>query len=253
MPNYFSNTSFRTSRIGNPFFLFLVLMSCCLYFDSIFFTSFSSNGQWISNGMMCLVFCILYSKATARYKELMLYATAIGVVGECLLSLVCEMYTYRLQNVPLYVPPGHAIVYITVCYFCKNDFVQLYKVEIEQFFKIFIVVFSTVFLLFKNDVFGFVMTLLTFWMLRNRNKERFFFITMYMVVTGLELIGTYYQCWVWPKSAFGYFQLLSSANPPSGISFCYFSLDVGCLWLYKKRHNIAWDRMKVIRKLQFTT
>ena len=24
----------------------------------------------------------------------------------------------------------------------------------------------------------------------------------------------------------------------------YFGLDLGCLWLYKKRHKIAWRRMK---------
>jgi hypothetical protein len=35
---------------------------------------------------------------------------AIATAGELFLSLVWGLYTYRLHNVPLFVPPGHAIM-----------------------------------------------------------------------------------------------------------------------------------------------
>jgi hypothetical protein len=73
---------------------------------------------------------------------------------------------------------------------------------------------------------------------------------MYLAVAYLKIIGTSYECWKWPSTAFNYFTFLPSANPPTGISFFYFGLDLGCLWLYKKRHKIAWSRMKNVRRLK---
>jgi hypothetical protein len=105
-------------------------------------------------------------------------------------------------------------------------------------------------LIFENDVFGFLMTLLIVFILRNRPRERLFYLSMYLTVAYLEIIGTNFLCWKWPNTAFDIFSFLPSANPPSGISFFYFGLDLGCLWLYKKRHTIAWKRMKNQRLLR---
>jgi hypothetical protein len=35
--------------------------------------------------------------------------------------------------------------------------------------------------------------------------------------------------------------------------FTQFLLDLGCLWLYKQRHKMAWSRMKNIRKIRLQT
>jgi len=43
---------------------------------------------------------------------------------------------------------------------------------------------------------------------------------------------------------------LPNTNPPIGISFFYFGLALGCLWLYKKRHKIALNRIKNHRLLR---
>lgn len=226
--------------------LFLFILGG-LYFDSFTFVKSDSNGQLYASIAMITVFFYLFIKATKRSKELMFYALLIGVAGECLFSLGFEMYTYRLENVPVYVPPGHAIIYIVVVYFCREAAVKFFRKKLEITFGIFIGIYSFVFLFFFNDVFGFVLTGLILFLLRNKPRERLFFYTMYIVVVVLELIGTTYKCWVWPTTAFGIIPFLKSANPPSGISFFYFGLDLGSLWLYKQRHKIAWNRMKTIR------
>jgi hypothetical protein len=97
------------------------------------------------------------------------------------------------------------------------------------------------------------MTVATLFILRNKQRERLFYLTMYISVAYLEIIGTNYLCWKWPASAWGIFDFLPSHNPPSGISFFYFLLDLGTLWLYKQRHKIAWSRMKNIRKIKLKT
>ena len=59
------------------------------------------------------------------------------------------------------------------------------------------------------------MTIAVFIVLIQRPKDRLFFLTMYMVVAVLEIIGTAYEVWSWPDTAFGVFPILKSHNPPS--------------------------------------
>lgn len=219
-----------------------------LYFDSSFFIAIDPRGQLYANTLMLIVFGVLFYRATKRSKELMLYAVAIGIGGECLFSLGFDMYEYRLGNVPVYVPPGHAIIYIVTVYFCREKFVKLNRSLLEKWFAISIFIYAFCFLVFASDIFGFVLTILTLWLLRNKPRERLFYYSMYIVVVFLEIIGTTYKCWFWPDTAFGFIDFLKSANPPSGISFFYFGLDLGSLWLYKQRHKVAWGRMKRLRK-----
>lgn len=229
-------------------YLFLFI-AVGLYLDSKYMVPIIENTQHLATIVMLIGFFILFYRSPPRIKELMIYAVIIGFVGEHLFSIALGMYSYRLGNVPLYVPPGHAIVYIAAVYFCKEAVVKTYRMQIEKVFSIFIVLYATAFLIFANDIFGFIMSLLVLFLLRNKPRERLFFLSMYIVVAFLEIVGTHYQCWAWPKTAYGVIPFLKSANPPSGISLFYFLLDLGCLWLYKQRHLIAWKRMKGIRGL----
>jgi hypothetical protein len=231
----------------------VIFIGVGLYVDSVYFVKFFPNGQWIAVIAMFLMFYRAFSHGTKRSRELMIYALLIGVAGEYLFSIILEMYTYRLGTIPIYVPPGHAIIYIVTVYFTRKAAIKYFKKSIEKIFTIAILIYASLFLIFANDIFGFVMTLLTVFILQFRPRERMMYLTMYIVVAVLEIVGTSYQSWYWPDTAFGLIPFLKSANPPSGISFFYFGLDLGCLWLYKQRHKIAWKRMKHIRLLQTKT
>jgi hypothetical protein len=227
-------------------FLFMVFG---LFLDSTYMSSIFPQNQHLATFVMLIGFAILYFRSASRLREQMIYAVIIGYIGEHLFSIGLGMYTYRLANVPHYVPPGHAIVLITTMYFCKEAIVKTYRKLLEKIFTIFILIYATLFLLFAGDVFGFVMSLLVLFLLRNKPRERLFYLSMYIAVAFLEIIGTNYGCWYWPETAWNTIPFLKSANPPSGISLFYFLLDLGSLWLYKQRHKIAWARMKSIRKL----
>jgi hypothetical protein len=158
------------------------------------------------------------------------------------------MYTYRLGNVPLYVPFGHAAVYGRVYAFSKASVVRKYHKALERCMYLLISVFALGYLCFFNDVFGFVMTLGVFVLLIKRPKDRLFFLTMYIIVAVLEIGGPAYGAWKWPSTAFGIFNFLPSNNAPSGISLFYFLLDIGCFVLYTQRNKIAWKRLKKRRR-----
>lgn len=223
-----------------------------LFFDSKYMYQWVDEPQWISNVLMFIGFGITFYRLTPRLREQMITAVIIGIIGEYILSVGLGMYTYRLENVPHYVPPGHALVYMGVLYFTKTIYAKLNRKILEKVLTVFVLIYGTVWLIFAFDVFGFILTILTVWTLRNKPRERLFYLTMYVSVAFLEIIGTHYECWYWPATFLGDWTHLPSANPPSGISFFYFSLDLGCLWLYKQRHKDAWKRMKNIRKIRLS-
>ena len=219
-----------------------------LFIDSIYVTENYQDLQWLANLIMLVIFSITLFKVNPRIREQMIYAVLIAIAGEYAFSLGMGMYTYRLENIPHYIPMGHALVYAGVLYYTKTSYVKNNVKLLEKVFTVIVVLYTTAFLIFKNDVFGFVLSALMLYFLRKRPRERLFYLTMFLAVAYLEIIGTSYECWWWPTTAWNKISFLPSANPPSGISFFYFGLDLGCLYFYKKRHIIAWKRMKNIRK-----
>jgi hypothetical protein len=226
-----------------------VIFVFILFFDSIYFTEHVTNSQLPINIIMGIGFLVMYYRANIRTKELMIYAVILGFGGEYLFSRGLDMYTYRLENVPLYVPFGHAALYGRIFMFSKAPVVRKYHKAVEELFAVLIILFATIYLFFFEDVFGFVMTSIVFLLLWKRPKERLFFFSMYILVAILEIGGTAFGAWKWPSIGFDAFRFLPSNNPPSGISLFYFLLDIGCFFIYTKRHKILWKRLKNIRKI----
>ena len=221
-----------------------------LFIDGVYFNEHIFKSQTMLNVLMVLAFAAMLYRANPRVRELMIIAVILGFIGEHFFSKVLGMYTYRLENVPLYVPFGHGVLYARIFRFSKASLVKKYHKEIESFLALIMIVVSTTYLLFLNDVFGFVMTVLVFLILWKRPKDRLFFFSMYVLVVVLEIGGTAYGAWKWPEIGFGVFEFLPSNNPPSGISLFYFLLDIGCFVVYTQMHRKAWKRTKRIRTLQ---
>ncbi len=228
--------------------LILFILFLGLFFDSVFFAeNYFEHSQWINTICVVFVFGYCYYRGTPRVKEQLIYAFFIGIIGEYVFSLALGMYSYRLENIPHYIPFGHALVFLGVYSFSRKPKIRLNSKKINLFLTIFIILYALVFLVFKKDVFGFVMTILVFYSLRKHPKEKLFYLTMYGVVVYAELIGTSLNTWSWPKVAFNAFEFLPSANPPSGICLFYFGLDRGTISIYKRRHKATWKRFKKIK------
>ena len=149
-----------------------------LFLDSNLMQQWIAEPQWIANTVMFIGFFLCFKNVTPRIKEQMITAVIIAVIGEYLFSIALGMYTYRSENVPHYVPPGHALVYVGVLYFTKTAFTKLHRRLLEKIFTIIVLVYAAVFLIFENDVSGFLMTVLTLLVLRKRPRERLFYLNM---------------------------------------------------------------------------
>lgn len=67
-------------------------------------------GQLAIGAVVWVLTLALIWPLPARERRFYLACIAIATAGELFLSLVWGLYTYRLGNVPLFVPPGHALM-----------------------------------------------------------------------------------------------------------------------------------------------
>jgi hypothetical protein len=63
----------------------------------------------LSVGVWIALFYVL-RQVDPRERRALLACLVIATAGELFLSLVWGLYTYRLENVPFFVPPGHAML-----------------------------------------------------------------------------------------------------------------------------------------------
>lgn len=215
----------------------LALIAVLLLVDSKLVAARFAYGQWVANLMMFTAFWLIHRDAPPRLKRLMLAGLLMGTAGELFFSLVLGMYEYRLENVPLYVPPGHSVLYAAVFYFVREPWVVRNQRWLQPALLSVGLAFSAYWLAAHNDVYGALCTALYVYLIWKYKESRLFFLAMFLLVAYLELIGTSFGCWYWPTLAFGKFSFLPSGNPPSGISVFYFGFDVGCLMIYGYTHS----------------
>lgn len=226
--------------------LALIVLVCLL--DSRYVAAHFAYGQWLSNALMIAAFVVVYRSAPPRLRGLMKYGVFIGTAGEVLFSIVFGMYEYRLANVPLYVPPGHSLMYAAVFYFVREPLVLRHQRAVALGMLLVSVGYAGYWLLAHNDVYGALCTALFVVLIVRDEHSRSFFLTMFLFVGFLEQVGTRFDCWYWHPVAFDKFAWLPSGNPPAGISVFYFAFDVLCLLAYLKRRPELKARYKRLRE-----
>ena len=156
-----------------------------------------------------------------------LAVVAIATVGEIIGSLVWGLYSYRLDNLPAFVPPGHGLVYLaglSLATLLTNRSTALLLVAgaVAATWGV-----AGVTILHTPDLSGtigcaFLIGVLVW-------ARRPVYAGVFIVVVGLELYGTALGTWTWQPSVPGLG--LSQGNPPSGVASGYVVFDVVALAL----------------------
>ena len=68
-------------------------------------------GQPLVDLWVALLFGWMLWKQAGMQRGTMLACLAIATLGECVLALAWGLYDYRLGNLPLFVPPGHVLLF----------------------------------------------------------------------------------------------------------------------------------------------
>jgi hypothetical protein len=189
-----------------------------------------------------LAFAILVAVCTRLDPRLRLQAALIVVVatcGEVLASLVWGLYTYRLENVPLFVPPGHALVYLGGLA-VANLFAGRERLLIWTAVA-FVSVWAAagVFVLPRQDLSGAAAAVLLVLVLLRRSHAHLF-AGVFLVVAFLELYGTAIGTWAWAREVptLG----IAQGNPPSGAAVGYVVMEATAVRLALLLGAIQWRR-----------
>jgi len=219
-----------------------------LFLDSTAIADVLSHNQWYTNTLVIIAFGWIYMQVSRVTRRLMLIGVVVAYIGEVILALGFGMYTYRLGNVPLYVPLGHAIVYAAIYYVIREPLVRRKQQRVITLLYPAMLIYSTLWLLLADDLCGFISMLMIIGIFQFFPHTRLFFLPMFFIVVYLELFGTWYQCWQWPEYWFGTVTWMPSANPPSGVGAIYFIFDSSCLLVYSILYRKSWYRFMQLRR-----
>jgi hypothetical protein len=144
-------------------------------------------------------------------------------------SPLLGLYTYRLHNVPAFVPPGHGLVYLaavlvgTSATVTRRPLVPLVVLVLATAWAV-----GGLALPVHPDTLG-ALLFVSFAAFILRGRYPGVYTAAFVLTAGLELYGTRLGTWRWaPHDPTG---LLSAANPPSGIPGGYCWLDFWALAL----------------------
>ena len=168
----------------------------------------------------------LLSRESVLVRVQTLLVVVFASIIEYTFSPLLEAYVYRIGTVPLFVPPGHGLVYLAALALGRSRVVRAHP----RFFITSTVVLGGawalhgLFLAERQDVLG------AFWYLCLLGfliwgRARLLYVGAFVVVTYLELLGTGLNTWVW-RATDPVLGLISQGNPPSGAAGGYGWFDL---------------------------
>jgi FtsH-binding integral membrane protein len=162
----------------------------------------------------------------AQVAVVVVFATAV----EYTFSPLLEVYVYRLENVPSYVPPGHGLVYLCALALGRTCWFHRWKAQLTVATVLVGGAYAGwgLFVADRQDALG------AFWFaclvgFLCLGRSRTLYIGAFLIVTYLELVGTAAATWTWQeRDPTG---LVTIGNPPSGAAGGYGWFDLAALYL----------------------
>jgi hypothetical protein len=159
-------------------------------------------------------------------RTLTLGVVVFATVGEVTGSLIWGVYSYRLHNLPLFIPPAHGLVYLAGLAVARaaerraGTLVGIAAAAAATWGLIGLTILP------RRDVAGALgVPLLLLFLWRSRNRT--IYAGVLLVVAALELYGTAIGTWRWASELPG--TGIPDGNPPSGVAAGYVWFDVMAL------------------------
>jgi len=176
------------------------------------------HGQLVASAAAWIVCAALWIRSAPRARISLAACLAIATAGEAVLSLAWGLYRYRLGNIPLFVPPGHVLLFYLGTRIAT-------RIPERGTWSVALLAAPAVALLAwtGHDTFGpllYALFVACLWL----SPARSLYATMFVLALAMELYGTWLGNWTWSAQvpALG----LTSANPPLAAGAFYAVLDV---------------------------
>ena len=212
------------SRLDPPVVLTMTWVPLVLLLDrgaGIWWQRLLGLGTWL------LLVALLRREASlvrAQVAVVVVFATAV----EYTFSPLLEVYVYRLDNVPAFVPPGHGLVYLCALAMGRSAWVRAHLRLAVTATLVLGGAYAAWGLLLSDrlDVLG------AFWFgclagFLAWGRSRPLYVGAFVVVTYLEVLGTWLGTWEWQRhDPTG---LVAIGNPPSGAAGGYGWFDLAAV------------------------
>ena len=186
------------------------------------------HGQLVLGGVTWVVLLAALRPLSAERRLQTLLVVVVATGMEVVGSILWGVYTYRLHNLPLFVPPGHGLVYLGGISLSQTAFVRarprLFVRAVACCAAAWGLAGLTV--LPRLDVGGAIgVAVFLFFLLRGRAPA--IYGGVFVVVLFLEIWGTAIGLWQWHALTPGLG--LAMGNPPSGAMSGYVLFDIVAL------------------------
>ena len=177
-------------------------------------------GQTLTSAGVWALLLYWIHKADLQQRVTLIACVGYATLGECFLSLVWGLYDYRLGNIPAFVPPGHALLFMLGA---------MISVRVRDWVTWFVPLAAAPFVIFLAltgaDPFGVVMfALLLVCMALSRARK--LYAVMFVLALAMEIYGTALGNWTWRPEVpwLG----MATINPPltAGVFYCVLDLLV---------------------------
>jgi hypothetical protein len=189
-------------------------------------TQVDARQQLALGGLTWIVLWLACRRVSPELRAQALVVVVVATCAEIVGSLVWGVYTYRLENLPSFVPPAHGLVYLagaSLAGWAAPRRTLLVRVALLLVLGWGI---AGVTVLPRSDVGGALGAgLLAIYLLRGRAPA--IYAGVFLVVAGLELYGTAIGTWRWAAEIPG--TSVSMGNPPSGVASGYVWFDIVAL------------------------
>ena len=177
-------------------------------------------------GFLAIAFVHLTPMERAQTSVVVVVATCAEIIG----SVIWGVYTYRLGNLPLFVPPGHGLVYLTGLRLSQTPWFRRRPRRLVGGAMAGVAGWALVGLtaLERTDVAGAVgaaVLLVFLW----RGRAPAVYAGVFFAVAFLEIYGTAIGTWTWAGEIPGLG--VPDGNPPSGAASGYVFFDIAALAL----------------------
>ena len=183
----------------------------------------------LAAGLVLWTFAVhLIGGAKALGRQMLLWCMVWATAGELFCSLVWGLYTYRLGNIPHFVPPGHVLLFLIGCHLASRMSAGLANALTGAY----VALTALGYWFFRDElsVLLFAVYALVYW---REPALRTLLATMYALALGVEVYGTSLGVWGWAERApvLG----LMTTNPPFAVAAFYCTLDAMCVWTLRAR------------------
>ena len=175
-------------------------------------------GQTVMGIAVWALLLFLLHRMAHEVRCVLMTCLVIATIGEVLLSLVWGLYTYRLGNVPLFVPPGHVLLLLLGLRFAEHLPESIARAVLGC-----AGVYSIVVAVAGIDTLGIALFAIFAVASYVMPTQRRLYASTFVLSLALELYGTSLGNWTW-AAEIARLDLVTT-NPPGAAGAFYCALD----------------------------